>query len=147
MELLSGHSQWLWAALGVLLVAGEVFVPGITLMWFGIAALVVALVDFLFPLGLFGELILFAILAGAGVFAHFKLQLGMKAQREPSEVNKGGAGYVGLVLVVAESIKDGRGSVKLGDSVWGARGADVPAGGKVRVTGIDGATLLVEPAA
>jgi inner membrane protein len=45
---------------------------------------------------------------------------------------------------VVEAIADGHGRVKVGDSVWNARGTDASVGARVRVTGADGAVLLVE---
>ena len=34
--------------------------------------------------------------------------------------------------------------LKLGDTIWRVRGADLPEGAKVRVTGVDDGTLIVE---
>jgi membrane protein implicated in regulation of membrane protease activity len=47
--------------------------------------------------------------------------------------------------VVVQAIENGSGRVKLGDSEWLVHGPDVAAGDRVRVSGVDGATLLVEP--
>jgi len=47
--------------------------------------------------------------------------------------------------VVVQAIENGSGRVKLGDSEWLVRGPDAAAGERVRVSGSDGATLLVEP--
>jgi len=49
-------------------------------------------------------------------------------------------------VVVVSAIENGRGSVRVGDSVWLARGEDAAVGARVRVTGSDGACLRVEPA-
>jgi len=45
---------------------------------------------------------------------------------------------------VVEPIANGHGRVKVGDSVWNARGMDAAMGANVRVIGADGAVLLVE---
>jgi membrane protein implicated in regulation of membrane protease activity len=47
-------------------------------------------------------------------------------------------------VTVVEAITNGHGRVKVGDSVWSARGVDAAIGSRVRVTGADGAVLLVE---
>ncbi len=43
-----------------------------------------------------------------------------------------------------EPIVNGRGRVKIDDSVWSAEGEDAPDGAKVLVTGVRGAVLTVE---
>ena len=45
---------------------------------------------------------------------------------------------------VVQAIENGRGRVRVGDSEWNARGDDAPLGAHVRVTGAEGAVLLVE---
>ena len=41
-------------------------------------------------------------------------------------------------------IADGLGRVRLGPRKWDLRGPNVPAGAKVRVTGVDGTVLIVD---
>ena len=50
-----------------------------------------------------------------------------------------------LIWLALVAIAHGSGRVKLGDSEWIARGPDVAAGECVRVSGSEGANLLVEP--
>ena len=49
-------------------------------------------------------------------------------------------------MTVVTAIEHGEGRVKVGDSVWTARGPDAAAGDQVTVTGADGNVLLVAPA-
>ena len=49
-------------------------------------------------------------------------------------------------IVVVDAIENGTGRVKVGDSVWNAKGPDAEIGARVRVTGISGTCLNVEPA-
>jgi membrane protein implicated in regulation of membrane protease activity len=51
---------------------------------------------------------------------------------------------MGETVVVTEVTGPGSGRVKLGDSEWLARGPDAEPGTKMRVSGADGAVLLVE---
>ena len=46
---------------------------------------------------------------------------------------------------MTQAIEDGSGRVHQGDSEWIARGPDAEVGAKMRITGCDGAILLVEP--
>jgi membrane protein implicated in regulation of membrane protease activity len=62
-------------------------------------------------------------------------------------MNRRGARLVGETAVVVQAIEHGSGRVHVGDSEWIAKGPDLPVGERVRITGNEGATLLVEPLA
>ena len=49
-------------------------------------------------------------------------------------------------MTVEQAIADGRGKVRVGDTVWQAQGPDAPLGARVKVTGTNGTCLLVEHA-
>ena len=55
-----------------------------------------------------------------------------------------GQRYIGQVLTLTGAIREGEGRAKLGGRRWSIRGPDVPAGAKVRVTGVDGTVLIVD---
>ena len=55
-------------------------------------------------------------------------------------------GLRGQVFHLDSAISEGYGRIRVHDSVWRVHGPDTPAGAAVRVTGIEGATLVVEPA-
>jgi membrane protein implicated in regulation of membrane protease activity len=76
------------------------------------------------------------------VWAHF----GAARSDEP-HLNRRGAQSVGQTLTVVEPIVHGRGKVRLGDTLWAVEGPDCPAGTRVRVTGVAGTVLVVEPLA
>jgi membrane protein implicated in regulation of membrane protease activity len=61
-----------------------------------------------------------------------------------SSPHRTGERYIGQVVTVPQGIENGTGRVKLGARHWSLRGPDVPAGGKVRITGIDGRVLIVD---
>ena len=54
------------------------------------------------------------------------------------------ARLVGEIVTVVEPIDNGRGRVKVGDSVWPCRGPDAPVGSQVRVVGAEASVLKVE---
>ena len=60
-------------------------------------------------------------------------------------MNRRGARLVGETATVVQAIEHGSGRVRLGDSEWIARGPAVAAGERVRISGTEGAILLVEP--
>ncbi len=45
-----------------------------------------------------------------------------------------------------EPIVDGKGRLKIEDTMWELRGPDLPQGAWVKVTGVDGMRLMVEAA-
>ena len=55
-----------------------------------------------------------------------------------------GERYIGQMLTLASGISEGAGRAKLGGRRWSLRGPDLPAGAKVRVTGVDGSILIVD---
>jgi membrane protein implicated in regulation of membrane protease activity len=62
------------------------------------------------------------------------------------DLNRRGEQLVGQVVVVVDAIpRDGRGSVRVADTVWSAEGAEAAAGARVRVSGCKGTVLTVDP--
>jgi inner membrane protein len=57
---------------------------------------------------------------------------------------RSGERYIGQVLTLPDGMRDGAGKVKLGNRRWKLRGPTVPAGSRVRVTGVDGSVLIVD---
>ena len=55
-----------------------------------------------------------------------------------------GERYIGQVLTLTDRIDDGQGRMKLNGRRWQLRGPDLPAGSRVRVTGVDGSVLIVD---
>ncbi|WP_363129996.1 NfeD family protein [Sphingomonas sp.] len=65
----------------------------------------------------------------------------------PSGLNERTAKLIGRTVEVSEPIVAGEGRVRVGDGAWTAKGPDMPAGARVRITGAAGNVLLVEPLA
>jgi membrane protein implicated in regulation of membrane protease activity len=62
---------------------------------------------------------------------------------EDPTLNRRGAQYIGQAFHLTEPIIDGRGRMKVGDTMWPIAGPDLPAGTKVRVAGVEGTVLRV----
>jgi membrane protein implicated in regulation of membrane protease activity len=61
-------------------------------------------------------------------------------------LNRRGAELVGQVVTVIEAIEvGGRGKVRAADTVWPAEGVKAAAGTRVKVAGVKGTVLIVEP--
>lgn len=61
-----------------------------------------------------------------------------------SSPHRMGERFIGQVVTVPQGILNGTGRVKLGSRQWSLRGPDIPAGGKARITGVDGRVLIVD---
>jgi membrane protein implicated in regulation of membrane protease activity len=59
------------------------------------------------------------------------------------ELNIRGSQYVGRTVTVEVAISNGRGKVRVGDTMWTAEGPDTPVGTRVKVTGVNGTVLVV----
>ena len=144
-EFMQNLSYWDWLALGTVLLILEVFGAGGYLLWVGIAGIIVGVVTFLIPALFWAlQLPLFGILAILTAVFWWKRQRNIVASSDQPELNSRGHELIGRTFVVQQAIVEGRGKIKVGDSVWMAVGPDAEVGTPVRVTGQHGTVLSVE---
>ena len=138
-------APWWWIALGLVLAALEMLIPGVYLVWLAVAALATGLLTLVFDFGLALQVVDFVFLSLIAVFAarRFVSERGIESS-DPLLNNRMGR-LVGQTATVSAAIEHGEGRVNHGDSQWSARGPELPAGARVRITGFDGGTLIVEP--
>jgi hypothetical protein len=137
---------WNWLILAGLFFVLELLAPGIFLIWFGIAAGIVGAVALVFDVAWQWQLMLFAALSLAAVIAARKFLRTNDAQSTRPLLNRRAQQHVGKTYVVSDAIENGRGKVKIGDTLWRVEGPDAAQGARVKVTGADGTTLMVETA-
>lgn len=137
--------HWIWLAVGLVLVTAEIAVPGVFLIWLGIAAMLTAGLAFAVPVGVEIQVLSFVVLSLVSAFAGRNWLRDNPIIGADPMMNRRGRRLVGEVVRVTEAIEDGTGRVHQGDSEWIARGPDAEVGAKMRITGNDGAILLVEP--
>lgn len=140
---------WSWFILGLILLVGEVVLPGIFLFWFGVAALTIGSLTLLpftdvawwpwqVQLAAFGVLSLVLVLIGSKLFPS------NRKDDPAAKINAPLSKFKGREAVLMDPIENGMGRVKLGDTIWRVKGADAPAGTRIRVTGTDESMLVVE---
>lgn len=140
-EEIAANSHWWWLIGGFVLLSAEMLVPGVYLVWLGVAALLTGLLAFVLPLP--AELASFAALSvGATLLGRGWYRNRPVVSSDPL-LNDRGAQLIGQVVTVVEAAEGGRLRVKVGDGVWTARGT-AKAGEQVRIIGSDGQTLIVE---
>jgi membrane protein implicated in regulation of membrane protease activity len=138
--------SWMWLIGGVVLLIAELIAPGFFLMFIGAAALLTGVAALLLPIGVPLQLALFAVLAlviarvgGRKAYAHR-----YDYSADPL-LNDRGARLLGQVVEVVEAVDRRGGRVRVGDSLWSARGGPASAGERVRVVDVEGNCLKVEP--
>ena len=141
--------HWLWLLAATVLAIAELLVPGVFLIFLAAAAAVTGVAALAFGLPVAAQLLLFALLSVAALYSGRRWYVRNPLPSSDPLLNDRAARLRGETLVVVEAIENGRGRVKVGDSVWACRGPDCPAGSRVRVVGADGACLkvsLLDPA-
>ncbi|MCC6828536.1 MAG: NfeD family protein [Novosphingobium sp.] len=142
LESLDPHYAWL--ALGLVLAAAEMAIPGLFLIWLAGAAILTGLLTWVVPMGFPLQVMIFAVLAIVGVFSGRRYLSSNPVVSADPLMNDRGGRLVGEVVVVTHAIVEGSGRVKQGDSEWLVRGPDAEPGTRMRVAGHDGVVLIVE---
>jgi membrane protein implicated in regulation of membrane protease activity len=142
---------WNWMVLGFALLTLEILTPGVFMLWIGLAALIVGALSLMFWNAGFWiwevQVVVFLALALISAFTGKKIMGGRKDDSDQPLLNRRGDQLIGRTATLTEPIADGRGRVKIGDTMWRVSGPDLPAGTKVRVkaaTDMD-LELVVEP--
>ena len=133
-----------WLAIGLVLAAAEMALPGVFLIWLAGAAMVTGLIVWALPIGLPLQVVIFAVLAIVSVFSGKRFLAAHPVVSADPLMNDRGGRLVGETVVVSSAIDGGNGKVHHGDSEWLARGPDAEPGTKMRVSGHDGTVLIVE---
>jgi membrane protein implicated in regulation of membrane protease activity len=139
------QAHWAWLTLGLVLAGAEMLVPGVYLIWLALAAIATGILTAVLEPSLPYQVLNFVCFALIFAFSARRFLRDQPIESVDPLMNQRGARLVGEIAVVVEAIENGSGRVKLGDSEWLVHGPDVAAGERVRVSGTQGATLLVEP--
>jgi len=143
-------THYLWWILALLLIAGELLLPGYFLLWIGVAAALMGMLLWVVPtLSLLTQAILFGLLAFAACFAYARWLRPKLERRAPgsARLNRRAEQMIGQRYELIEPIVNGRGKARVGDGQWLVSGPDLPLGSTVEVVAVDGTTLKVRAAA
>ncbi|RDE88120.1 NfeD family protein [Aggregatibacter kilianii] len=145
MEWFVNWGVWHWLVLGFILLIAEIAMPGVFLLWWGLAAIVVAGIMKLFPdLPLSSLAVIYAIIAMILSVIWWRYQHGKdqadQSNRALNQRNHAMIGSRGKVLEIAEN---GIGRGAFGDTTWRIKGHGLSVNDIIEVTGVDGITLNV----
>ncbi|MDQ0321832.1 membrane protein implicated in regulation of membrane protease activity [Pararhizobium capsulatum DSM 1112] len=139
---------WGWWVLGLVLLAAEVVMPGVFLVWIGIAAILTGALSLLLWSSGFWmwqtQLVIFALFSVAAVLVGRRLVVRSGNTTDEPLLNQRGARLVGRTAVLEEPISEGRGRIRLDDTTWPVEGPDLSPGSRVRVIASSGRQLTVE---
>ena len=150
IERINGElGPWNWVAIGLVLLVLEIAIPGVFMLWFGLAAIVVGVMSVMFANASFwpweAQILAFLILALVLAFYGKRMMDKGDVTDEPL-LNQRSAQLVGRTSTLTEPIAEGRGRIRLDDTTWRVNGPDLPAGTRVKVISVDGNELAVEAA-
>jgi len=143
-DLITIEAHYAWLAIGLVLAAAEMAIPGVFLIWMAGAALITGALAWFTPIGVPLQIVIFAFLAIIAVFSGRRFLRQHPISEADPMMNRRGDRVIGQTAVVTQAIVGGSGKVRLGDSEWLARGSDAAPGVRMRVVGHDGVVLLVE---
>ncbi|MEI5681286.1 NfeD family protein [Mesorhizobium sp. CGMCC 1.15528] len=147
-RIFSELGPWNWMVLGFALLALEIVVPGVFLLWIGIAALIVGAISLLiWDAGIWvwqAQVIVFLLLSLVSAYLGNRVMSGRNSQSDQPLLNRRSEQMIGRTATLTEPITEGRGRIQLGDTMWRVSGPDLPVGARVRVTAVEDSELVVE---
>jgi membrane protein implicated in regulation of membrane protease activity len=139
---------WAWWVLGIVLLILEVLIPGVFLVWIGIAAIITGALSLLLWETAFwtwhAQWLVFAILSLVAVVIGRRIVNTRGTASDQPYLNQRGQSLVGRTATLEQPISEGRGRIRLDDTIWSVQGPDLPVGAQVRVTASNGRDLTVE---
>ena len=133
-----------WIVAGILLVALELMLPGVFLVFVGAAAIATGAFVWAFDLGLTESLVLMALYTTVAVLIGKRLYARPAIDESDGMMNDLGLRVIGRGVTAVRDFEHGEGRVKLGDSEWSARGpSDVKAGDRLEIRAVEGTCLQV----
>jgi membrane protein implicated in regulation of membrane protease activity len=141
---------WAWWVLGIVLLILEVLLPGVFLVWIGIAAILTGALSLILWESAFWswqlQWTVFAVLSIAAALVGRKIVTNRGQATDQPNLNQRGKSLVGRTATLEQPITEGRGRIRLDDTMWSVQGPDMPVGTRVRVTESSGRDLVVEVA-
>lgn len=141
---------WHWIVFGVVLALLEIFVPSFTALWFGLGAILLGIVLFIFPeLSLVMQILMWTVFSVLMTWLWFKYLKPLSVDRTAAGLSREAViGEVGQIILKPEEGRRGRVRFSvpvLGDDEWEVISKeDLALGDRVRVVDVSGNSLLVE---
>ncbi|GAB5389018.1 MAG: NfeD family protein [Alphaproteobacteria bacterium] len=142
MENFSIDPVW-WLIAGMILGAAEILAPGFVIIWFGLAAIIIAAISWFIPdIVWWVQVFLFTGFTLGLLFVAHKYWKPTEGDTDEPLLNNKAAQLVGRTATLIEPIEDGRGRVRVGDTTWSVTGPDLPEGRKVKIVNAASESVL-----
>jgi len=143
MEMLFENLNFMhWLVLGLSLIILELFLWTVFLLWIGASAITVSIVFYLMPDTSWPiQLLIFVALSLASTFLAKRYY---PVKTVDDELHEKAKTYIGKECKVS-SIDDGAIKVKIGNSLWFAKGTELSVGQIVKIIDVESSTFIVEP--
>ena len=135
---------WHWLVLAAAFAVIEIAMPAMVCIWLAAAALGTAVVVSLAPaIAWEHQALIFAALAIATVAIGRLAFTRIRVRSGKLHLNRRAETYLGRTFTLERPIVDGRGRLKVDDTVWLIEGPDLPVGTRVQVTSAENTLLRV----
>ncbi|KAA3517615.1 NfeD family protein [Agrobacterium vitis] len=139
---------WSWLVLGLALLAVELVMPGMFMIWIGLGAIATGLLSLAFWGDAFWpwqvQALVFCAFSIAAILIGRKyVRSDAKSSDEPL-LNQRTASLVGRTATLQEPIREGRGRIRLDDTFWTVSGPDLETGTQVKIIAAHGRDLTVD---
>ena len=143
MEMLFENLNFMhWLVLGLSLIILELFLWTVFLLWIGASAITVSIFFYLMPETAWPiQLLIFVALSLASTFLAKRYY---PVKTVDDELHEKAKTYIGKECEVS-SIDDGAIKVKIGNSLWFAKGTELSVGQIVKIIDVESSTFIVEP--
>ncbi|MFZ5511499.1 MAG: NfeD family protein [Pseudomonadota bacterium] len=138
---------WHWAVFGIVLMLAELVVPAFVLFWFGLGALLVALVALVATVGLTAQILIWTVASVVMVFLWFRI---FKPGMHKTRIGMSDAHVVGEIgMLVKDVAPFQKGQVRfqkplIGAEVWDCIADEaIRSGERVKVVDVEGSLLKV----
>lgn len=138
---------WHWAVAGIVLILAELAVPAFVLVWFGLGALVVAVLAAVAAIGVTAQLSSWLVVSVLLVFLWFKV---FRPESHRTRIGMSAPAMIGEVGLLARDVAPfEKGEVRfqkplLGADTWPCMADEVIAAGtRVKVVAVEGSLLKV----
>ena len=143
MEMLLENLNYLhWLVLGLALVIVELLLWSMFLLWIGASAITISIVFYLYPGVSWGlQVLSFLLLSAVSTFLAKKY---FPVKTVDDELSINAKSHIGKECTVV-SIENSIVKVRLGESLWFAKGCEMSVGQKVQIVDVESSTFIVEP--
>lgn len=144
-NLIAAMGGWTWWIVAGILFVLELLIPGVFFLWLGFSAVLVALLVLVVDVPWQGQIAAFAVLSMVAVAVSRYFFAGARVETDQPNLNRRMLNHVGRRFVLERPIVNGRGSIRIDDTIWTVEGKDAAAGTWIKIVGVEGATFRIEP--